>query len=122
MHPTTRSIFSLQVPETFDAVSYQQALRAIHDELDDVALSEEKLELVLQLAHALAALIKASLVRAVVAGCWIDLLFDMLCWHTFRCCGRASKIVDFPQTNVLPNPANITNAVCRTILNICISI
>lgn len=50
---------ALQVPETFDATSYEQALSAIHEEVQDVALSEEKLDLVLRLANELSALVKA---------------------------------------------------------------
>ena len=49
---------ALQVPETFDATSYQQALSAIHEEFQNEPLSAEKLELVLQLAQELAGLVK----------------------------------------------------------------
>ncbi len=49
------------MPETFDAISYQQALAAIHEERQEEVLPEEKLELVLRLADELAALVKVHL-------------------------------------------------------------
>lgn len=48
----------MQVPETFDASSYQQAMSAVHEELQDETLPDDKLDLVLRLASELAALVK----------------------------------------------------------------